>query len=198
MHYSPQTKRMTVRCHICPKGCELSEGETGDCHARVNHGGYIDCITYDRPYSLNIDPVEKKPLYHFLPGSQTLSIGTAGCNLHCKQCQNWGLSQSRLTSKNNLTAQDISTTATRNNCPSVSYTYAEPLVSYEYTKACCELMARQDIRNLIVTAAYINPQPLRELCAHIDAANVDLKSFSNHFYREVCDAELAPVLKAIR
>ena len=189
---------MKTRCTICPTGCELSDGEVGDCHVRENRGGSIHCITFNRPASVSIDPVEKKPLYHFLPGTPTLSVGTAGCNLHCKQCQNWELSQSSLTSPTKLTPDDIAQAALDAACPSISYTYAEPLVSYEFTKACCETAARVGIKNVLVTAAYINPQPLRALCRHVDAANVDLKSFSSAFYREICGAELGPVLNALK
>lgn len=189
-----------IKCIICPKGCELAPGETGDCRVRENTGEKISCTTYAQPCSLNIDPVEKKPLYHFLPGSPILSIATAGCNLHCKQCQNWQISQSNhlRASGPDIYPEDIVRMAFQRECPSIAYTYTEPLVSYEYTYDCCKAASEAGIRNVLVTAAFINPEPLRAICQYVDAANVDLKSFSDDFYREICDARLQPVLKALR
>ncbi len=191
--------KATIKCPICPKGCELAPGETGDCRVRKNIGGEIVCTTYALPCSMNVDPVEKKPLYHFLPGSPILSIATAGCNLHCKQCQNWQISQSELftTSLPDVFPEDVAQLARKRKCPAIAYTYTEPLVSFEYTYDCCKAAAATGIKNVLVTAAYINPDPLREICRFVDAANVDLKSFSDDFYRDICDARLAPVLKAL-
>ncbi len=188
-----------VRCTICPKGCELAPGEIGDCRVRENIGGHIRCITYGQPCSLNIDPVEKKPLFHFLPGSPILSVATVGCNLHCKQCQNWQISQTgRLSSRAaDVLPDDVVRMALAHGTPAIAYTYTEPLVSYEYTYDCCKAATEADIRNVLVTAAFINPEPLRHICRYVDAANVDLKSFSDDFYRDVCDARLKPVLKAL-
>ncbi len=189
-----------IRCTICPKGCELGSGEIGDCRVRQNIGDKIRCITYAQPCSLNVDPVEKKPLYHFLPGSSILSIATAGCNLHCKQCQNWQISQTGQTfsSASDVYPDDVVRLAQQRNCPSIAYTYTEPLVSYEYTYDCCKCASESGIRNVLVTAAFINPDPLRNICRYVDAANVDLKSFSDDFYRDVCGARLQPVLKALK
>ncbi|WP_372845481.1 AmmeMemoRadiSam system radical SAM enzyme [Pontiella sp.] len=187
-----------TRCSICPKGCELALGEVGDCHVRQNIAGKITCITYGHPCSINIDPVEKKPLYHFLPGSSILSVGTAGCNLHCKHCQNWQISQSNHTATQTVTPLQISEYALKVNSPAIAYTYTEPLVSYEYTLDCCRAAVEMGIKNVLVTAAYINPEPLKQICSYIDAANVDLKSFSDEFYQTICDGRLAPVLKALK
>jgi pyruvate formate lyase activating enzyme len=191
--------RTKTRCTICPKGCELAPGEMGDCRVRKNIGGEIVCTTYALPCSMNIDPVEKKPLYHFLPGSPILSIATAGCNLHCRQCQNWQISQAGngIASQAEIFPEEVAQMAFKRKCPAIAYTYTEPLVSYEYTSDCCEAAAKAGIKNVLVTAAYINPEPLRKICRFVDAANVDLKSFSDTFYRDVCDARLAPVLKAL-
>ena len=190
---------MKARCSICPKGCELSPGETGDCRVRKNMDGKIGCTTYGKPCSLNIDPVEKKPLYHFLPGSPILSIATAGCNLHCAQCQNWPISQSAQPSASDraMSPGEVAEIALNRGCPAIAYTYTEPLVSFEYTFDCCKAAAASNLRNVLVTAAYINPAPLRQICQYVDAANVDLKSFSDDFYRETCGARLAPVLNAL-
>jgi pyruvate formate lyase activating enzyme len=148
---------------------------------------------------LNVDPVEKKPLFHFLPGSPILSVATAGCNLHCKQCQNWQISQTGQFSSRSTDAlpEDISSMALKRKCPAVAYTYTEPLVSFEYTYDCCKAVAAKGVKNVLVTAAYINPDPLRQICPYVDAANVDLKSFSDDFYRKICKARLQPVLKAL-
>ncbi len=189
-----------IRCTICPKGCELLPGEVGDCRVRENVGDKVRCITYAKPCSLSIDPVEKKPLYHFLPASPILSVATVGCNLHCKQCQNWQISQTgrSFTHEPDVYPEDIAEMARNKGCPSIAYTYTEPLVSYEYTYDCCKAASDAGIRNVLVTAAFINPEPLRHICRYVDAANVDLKSFSDDFYRDICDARLKPVLKALK
>lgn len=188
-----------IRCTICPKGCELAPGETGDCRVRKHIDGRICCTTYGQPCSVNIDPVEKKPLFHFLPGIPILSIATAGCNLHCKQCQNWQISQTGPFAFRNsdILPEDVARMARERECPAIAYTYTEPLVSYEYTYDCCKEASDTGIKNVLVTAAYINPEPLRHLCRFVDAANVDLKSFSDDFYRDVCAAHLKPVLRAL-
>lgn len=190
--------KTTVKCPICPKACELAPGDTGDCRVRRNVDGQIHSVTYGHPCSINIDPVEKKPLFHFLPGSPTLSIATPGCNLHCRPCQNWQLSQSGdLPSEQTVSPESIVEMALRRECPSIAYTYTEPLVSYEYTYDCCKAAAAAGLKNVLVTAAYINPAPLRNICKYVDAANVDLKSFSEAFYRNICGASLKPVLTAL-
>ncbi len=193
--------KTTRKCTICPKGCELAPGEFGDCRVRTNVDGTICCTTYALPCALNIDPIEKKPLFHLLPGSPILSIATAGCNLHCKQCQNHSISQNGeaySSSGSNLPPTELVAIAREKGVPSIAYTYTEPLVSYEYTYDCCKAAAEAGIKNVLVTAAYINPDPLRALCPYVDAANVDLKSFSDDFYRNICGARLQPVLHALK
>jgi pyruvate formate lyase activating enzyme len=157
-------------------------------------------MTYAKPCSINVDPVEKKPLYHFLPGSPILSLATAGCNLHCKQCQNWQISQVVHNYPNDpdVYPEDVADMAIKRKCPAIAYTYTEPLVSYEYTYDCCKAASEAGLKNVLVTAAYINPDPLRHICRYVDAANVDLKSFSDDFYRDICDARLQPVLTALK
>lgn len=189
---------MSIRCTICPKGCELEAGDIGDCRVRQNLAGTIHCLTYNHPCSINIDPVEKKPLYHFLPGSPVFSLGTAGCNLHCKQCQNWPISQSNHSTTQTVRPIEIAEAAINKKCPAIAYTYTEPLVSYEYTLDCCRSAVELGIKNILVTAGYINPDPLRKICRYIDAANVDLKAFSDSFYQDVCDARLTPVLMTLK
>lgn len=177
----------------------MALGETGDCHVRKNIDGTVRCTTYGKPCSVNVDPVEKKPLYHFLPGSPILSIATVGCNLHCKQCQNWSISQaSQVHSPHpEVLPDEVAQLAIKQGCPAIAYTYTEPLVSYEYTYDCCEAASAAGLKNVLVTAAYINPEPLRHICRFTDAANVDLKAFTDDFYRNVCGARLQPVLKAL-
>jgi len=187
-----------IRCVLCPKGCELAPGEWGDCHVRHNVDGIIRCATYGHPCSVNIDPVEKKPLYHFLPGTPIFSIATSGCNLHCKNCQNRQISQFLHTGGKTVDPTEVTVLAQKNRCPSIAYTYTEPLVSYEYTFDCCKSAREAGLKNVLVTAAFINPDPLRRICRYVDAANVDLKSFSDDFYRDVCGARLKPVLKALK
>jgi pyruvate formate lyase activating enzyme len=192
--------KTAVRCSICPKGCNLKPDEVGDCRVRININGKIRCTTYAKPCSISVDPIEKKPLYHFLPGTPVLSIATSGCNLHCKQCQNWQISQTG--SENcggaELYPADVSRMAISDRCPAIAYTYTEPLVSYEYTYDCCKAARESGLGNVLVTAAFINPEPLRRICSYVDAANVDLKSFSDDFYRDICDARLQPVLTALK
>ena len=187
-----------LKCPICPKGCMLKPGDPGDCRVRENRDGQIRCTTYAAPCALNRDPIEKKPLYHVLPASSILSIATAGCNLHCKQCQNWQISQTaQLPAQTKWEPEQIAQLALEKNCPSIAYTYTEPLVSYEYTYDCCKAAAAVGLKNVLVTAAYINPEPLEKICRYVDAANVDLKAFSDAFYRDICGAHLQPVLDAL-
>lgn len=192
--------KRTIKCGICPKRCALAPGEMGDCRVRQNMDGHIICTTYAKPCALNIDPIEKKPLYHVLPGTPTLSVATAGCNLHCKQCQNHSISQSGTvrSSDQKLMPNELVEIAKEKGAPSIAYTYTEPLVSYEYTYDCCKAAAAAELKNVLVTAAYIHPDPLRSLCCYVNAANVDLKSFSDDFYRNICGAHLQPVLNALK
>ena len=190
---------MKVQCELCPKSCVIAPGQSGECRIRVNVDGKLLAVTYGHPCSVHVDPVEKKPLCHFLPGSKIFSIATVGCNLHCINCQNWEISQEN---PENVTARElppreIPALARRYGCASVAYTYTDPTVFYEYTLETCIRAHEEGLRNALVTAAYINTLPLKELCRHVDAANVDLKAFSDAFYRDVCGATLQPVLNAL-
>jgi pyruvate formate lyase activating enzyme len=179
--------------------CVIPEGHAGECRIRINLNGKLLAVTHSRPCAVHIDPVEKKPLYHFLPGTGTFSIATVGCNLHCKNCQNWQISQAEpgKTEAYLLSPENLCALAKKENCPSVSYTYTEPLVYYEYTLESCIKAREAGLKNILVTAAYLNPEPLKELFVHVDAANIDLKSMSDDFYRDICGATLKPVLVAI-
>jgi pyruvate formate lyase activating enzyme len=179
--------------------CVIPDGHAGECRIRVNLDGKLLAVTHSRPCAVHIDPVEKKPLYHFLPGTGTFSIATVGCNLHCKNCQNWQISQAEpgKTEAYLLPPENLCDLAKKESCPSISYTYTEPLVYYEYTLESCIKAREAGLKNILVTAAYLNPEPLKELFAHVDAANIDLKSMSDDFYRDICGATLKPVLVAI-
>lgn len=190
---------MRVQCQLCPKGCIIEPGQSGECGVRVNMDGKLLAVTYGRPCAVHVDPVEKKPLFHFLPGTGILSIATVGCNFHCKNCQNWEISQASPldTPAAELPPEEVAELATRYNCRSVAYTYTEPLVFYEYTLDSCRRVREAGLCNVLVTAGYINEEPLRKLCQHVDAANIDLKAQSDSFYREICGATLAPVLNTL-
>lgn len=188
-----------VTCELCPKSCRMSPGEAGDCRARVNLDGRLCAVTYGFPCAMHVDPVEKKPLYHFLPGTRTFSLAAAGCNLHCLNCQNWEISQGdpeRVPAYHVLPSA-LPGMAEKYRCRSLSYTYTDPVAFYEYTLDSCRAARAAGLRNVMVSAGYINKRPLRELCGYLDAANIDLKSMSDRFYREVCFGTLKPVQEAL-
>ncbi len=189
-----------VQCQLCPRYCRLKENQRGDCLARINKNGKMHTLVYGNPCSVHIDPVEKKPLFHVLPESNAFSIATAGCNLHCKYCQNWQISQSKPEDLNNydLSPDQIIRGALKGNCKSIAYTYTEPIIFYEYLFDTAKLAHKNGLLNLMVTAGYINQQPLLELCPHIDAANIDLKGITEEYYQKMCFATLAPVLNTLK
>ncbi|MHC4742397.1 MAG: AmmeMemoRadiSam system radical SAM enzyme [Planctomycetota bacterium] len=197
---------MRVQCELCPKNCLIDPGQSGECRVRVNIRGTLRTVVYGYPCSINVDPVEKKPLAHFLPGTGILSIATVGCNLHCRNCQNWEISQANpeempavfySREKLHWSPQDLVITTKRANCPSLAYTYPDPIVYYEYTYDTAKLAREVGLRNVLVTAGYINPEPWKRLLQFVDAANIDLKAMTDKFYREVCSATLKPVLNAL-
>ncbi len=189
-----------VVCELCPRECVIQEGEAGDCRVRVNIGGRLRASTYGRPSAMHIDPMEKKPLYHFHPGSPVFSIATAGCNLHCRNCQNWQLSQRGGEEMEQIYHADpprVLELARDNGCESIAYTYSDPIVFYEYVEDCSRLAREAGLHNVFITAGYINREPLRRLCRVLDATNTDLKAYDERFYREVNDGTLKPVLDAL-
>jgi pyruvate formate lyase activating enzyme len=189
-----------VKCLICPNECVIQEGRSGLCHSRVNHNGKLYSIAYGNPCAVHIDPIEKKPLNHFLPGSKAFSIGTAGCNLACMNCQNASISQvsPKETRNYDLMPDKLIADTIASKCPSIAYTYSEPISYYEYTLDSAKLARQEGIKNVLVTAGYINEEPLRHLCKYIDAASVDLKSFSNDIYRRLSAGRLEPVLNTLK
>lgn len=189
----------SVVCTLCPHGCELAEGERGHCRVRENRDGRLRLLVYGKPCAVHVDPIEKKPMFHVLPGSRSFSIATAGCNLRCKFCQNWEISQRPPEQTRNLDMppEKVVALAGSEHCRSIAYTYSEPIIFYEYVHDTASLAQRQDLLNVLVTAGYINEQPLREWAPVIDAANVDLKGFDDGFYRRVCGGTLSPVLDTL-
>jgi pyruvate formate lyase activating enzyme len=188
-----------VECTLCPRFCQLHEGQRGLCFVRMNEGRRIVLTTYGRSSGFCIDPIEKKPLNHFYPGSSVLSFGTAGCNLVCRFCQNWDISKSREMERlaDEASPEAIARAAARSGCRSVAYTYNDPVIFLEYAvdvaKACCAA----GVKNVAVTAGYICPEPAIEFFADMDAANVDLKAFTEDFYKRLCGGELAPVKETL-
>ena len=188
-----------VMCDVCPRACKLHEGQQGLCFVRANQGGQVVMTTYGRSSGYCIDPIEKKPLNHFLPGSPVLSFGTAGCNLACKFCQNWDISKSRETDSlaDSAYPADIARVAAALNCSSVAFTYNDPVIFLEYAVDTALACREQGIKTVAVTAGYICDEPRREFFEYIDAANVDLKAFTERFYWKVTGAHLQPVLDTL-
>ena len=193
------TKEGMVECQLCPKYCRIGPGRSGDCRVRVNIDGKLTALTFGFPCAIHVDPIEKKPLFHFLPGTTIFSIATAGCNLHCKNCQNHEISQANPEDAEayDLPPDELIAIATRENAISIAYTYTEPLTYYEYTYESCVKAHEAGLKNVLVTAGYVNEKPLRRLAQHVDAANVDLKAFSDQFYKDNCSGSLRPVLAAL-
>ncbi len=189
----------SVRCGLCPKACLIPPGHSGECRVRVNLDGKLQALTYGHPCAVHVDPMEKKPLFHFFPGAPVLSLGAAGCNFHCKHCQNADISQANPEDIPgfDLMPSDLPALAGKHGCRHVAYTYNEPLVGYEYLLDCCLAARGAGLRNVLVSNGYINPKPLAALAPYLDAANIDIKGFSDAFYREVCDGTLAPVLRTV-
>jgi pyruvate formate lyase activating enzyme len=189
----------SVHCDLCPKGCVIGPGERGDCRIRVNLEGELRAVTYGLPSAVHVDPIEKKPLNHFRPGLPILSLATVGCNLHCRNCQNWTLSQTDPEDSDNvaLPPQALVDLAQHRGIPMVAFTYSEPLAYYEYTLEGSIAARGAGLDTVLVSAGYANPGPLRRLFKVTSAANIDLKAFSDEFYREVCSGTLRPVLDAL-
>ena len=190
---------MTVQCELCPKMCLIEPGQSGECRVRINIDGVLRTVVYGFPCSLNIDPIEKKPLFHFLPGTGILSIATVGCNLHCLNCQNWEISQANPEDSQAYIypPERLVSLCRESRCLSLAYTYTDPIIYYEYTFDTAKLARQANIRNVLVTAGYINEEPWRKLLKYIDAANIDLKGISDDFYVRICSATLRPVQEAL-
>ena len=188
--------RNGILCMLCPHKCFLKSGQIGICKSRKNIDGILYALNYGNLCAVHVDPIEKKPLYHFLPGSRTLSIATGGCNLKCLNCQNWQISQKspEQTSILQFTPDEIVDLALKENCTSISYTYTEPLIAYEFVYDTALIARQKGIKNVFVTAGYINQRPLKNLCEVMDAVNIDLKGFDAEIYKKLNGANLQEIL----
>jgi pyruvate formate lyase activating enzyme len=188
-----------VRCTLCPRRCRLSEGQAGFCFVRKNVAGELVSLAYGRSTGLAIDPIEKKPLNHFLPGTPVLSFGTAGCNLGCTFCQNWSPSHARTADRRSQRhePEDVVDLAVEAECPSIAFTYNDPVIWAEWAIDVARAARRRGVKTVFVTAGYVPEGPREEILSHMDAANVDLKAFSEDFYAKVTLGHLAPVLETL-
>ncbi|MGB8274406.1 MAG: AmmeMemoRadiSam system radical SAM enzyme [Alphaproteobacteria bacterium] len=189
-----------IQCDICPRLCKLNEGQRGLCFVRARLGDRIVLTTYGRSSGFCVDPIEKKPLNHFLPGTPVLSFGTAGCNLTCKFCQNWDISKSREMDRlmDRATPEVIARAAQKLGCRSVAFTYNDPVIFHEYAIDAAIACHALGLKTVAVTAGYVCPEPRAEFYRHMDAVNVDLKAFTEDFYRRICTAELGAVLDTLK
>ncbi len=191
-----------VQCRLCPFLCFLPEGSRGKCRVRMNVAGKLKTLVYAQPVSVHIDPIEKKPVYHLLPGSSVFSLATVGCNLKCSFCQNWQISQSypeqAVVSGKLFSPEEVVDAAIRNNCRSIAYTYSEPVVFYEYVLDTARLAKQKGLKNVLVSCGYINPEPLRQLAGYFDVIKIDLKGFNERFYRKTVRGELRYVLNTLK
>jgi pyruvate formate lyase activating enzyme len=189
-----------IKCMICPNECTLKDGELSICHNRINYNDKLYTLAYGNPCAVHIDPIEKKPLFHFLPSTSVFSIATAGCNLACLNCQNWEISQNSPDKTKNfdLMPEILIKKAIENSCPSIAYTYSEPISFYEYTYNSSIFARKNGIKNVLKSAGYINEKPLRQLAKCADAANIDLKSFKDSIYLKLSAGKLNPVLNTLK
>ncbi|MCI2082275.1 MAG: AmmeMemoRadiSam system radical SAM enzyme [Bacteroidales bacterium] len=197
--YHTESDGKTVVCDLCPHSCRIAEGKHGICRSRVNRGGKLYAESYAHPCACCIDPVEKKPLLHFHPGSTCLSLACTGCNFSCLNCQNSDISQAAPSECESyrLTPDQVVTACLDSHCPAIAYTYTEPLTWFEYMYDTACLARQAGIKNILVSAGYVQDAPLRQLCSVLDAANIDLKSFSDDIYRRISHGSLAPVLHTL-
>lgn len=188
-----------VECTLCPKKCRVDDLERGYCGVRENRGGTYYTHVYAAACAAHVDPIEKKPLFHFLPGTKAFSIATVGCNMDCAFCQNWEISQVRpeQVEAYYMPPEEVAAIAERSRCASVAYTYTEPVVFYEYMYDSAVASQERGVRSVMISNGYIQEKPLRKLCGVLDAIKVDLKSFREKYYQEICAGELAPVLEAL-
>jgi pyruvate formate lyase activating enzyme len=188
-----------VQCRVCPNECTLRPGDRSICRNKVHYDGKLYTLAYGNPCAVHIDPIEKKPLFHFLPATPIFSIATAGCNFRCLNCQNWSISQSQPEETKNydLPPDRVVEAAVGSGCVSIAYTYSEPTAFYEYMYDTAKIAHERGLRNVWVTNGYINEEPLRDLCRFLDAANIDLKSFKEEIYSRLNAGRLRPVLNTL-
>ncbi|MDD5557819.1 MAG: AmmeMemoRadiSam system radical SAM enzyme [bacterium] len=198
MHYGVMDGG-AVACRLCPRGCVVAEGMRGHCGVRENRGGRLRTLVFGRACTAHNDPIEKKPLFHFLPGTTSFSIATAGCNIECKFCQNWQISQARPeeVSALDMPPDKVVDAAVRAGSASIAYTYTEPVIFYEYMLETAKAGKARGMRSVMITNGFIQREPMRALIPELAAVKVDLKAFTDTFYREVCDGRLQPVLDTL-
>lgn len=194
--YGEKREDGRIKCVLCPNYCVIAEGKQGACRVRTNRNGTLEADSYGEVVALHVDPIEKKPLYHFHPGSRILSIGPNGCNFSCGFCQNWAISQ-QTTPTQHLEPQDLAGMASEDGSIGVAYTYAEPFIWFEYVRDAGKLVRERGLVNVLVTNGYVNEHPLMELLPLVDAMNVDVKSMKPEFYRNVCGGKLEDVLRTV-
>ena len=195
-----EKKKKIVQCELCPHFCVIKNEKRGKCGARENREGILYSLVYGKPCSIALDPIEKKPLYHFFPGSMTFTIATVGCNLSCKHCQNWQISQAEIEKVPfwNVSPEDVIELTKESKSNIISFSYTEATIFYEYMLDIAKLAKKEKMKTVMVTNGFINPEPLKKIIDYIDAFNVDLKSINEKFYENVCGACLLPVLEALK
>jgi pyruvate formate lyase activating enzyme len=198
-YYKKLSKRR-VKCLLCPRKCVVPKNNRGVCRVRENRDGTYYTLVHSNPCAVHIDPIEKKPLFHFLPGTTALSLATAGCNFACKNCQNWDISQARPDDTVNFEVPPdmVVEFALEYKTPTIAYTYTEPTVFFEYMLETAQIARKRKVLNIYHSNGYINQKPLLELCQYLDGANVDLKGYSDKFYQDITGGTLSPVLETLK
>jgi pyruvate formate lyase activating enzyme len=195
-----QLEGKTVQCQLCPRRCIIADGQRGYCRVRENKSGILYTLVYAKPVAIHIDPIEKKPLFHFLPSTSAFSVGTAGCNLRCKFCQNWEISQAKPEDLRYtyIEPKELVEKAIESHALTIAYTYNEPTIFYEYMLETAKFAKEAGLKNVMHSSGYINEGPLRILAGYLDAANIDLKGFSEEYYSRLSEGSLEPVLKSLK
>ncbi len=198
--YYEKLQNKKVKCLLCPRGCIVAQGTRGFCRVRENRNGDYYTLVHSNPCAVHIDPIEKKPLFHFLPGTTALSLATAGCNFTCKNCQNWDISQAKPDDTMNFdtSPEQMVNLALEYDTPTIAYTYTEPTVFFEYMRETAQFAKKKGVMNIYHSNGYINQEPLLELTPYLDGANIDLKGFSNRFYQDITGGTLLPVLETLK
>ena len=193
-------KDKVLQCQLCPRSCVIPDGKRGFCGVRENQNGTLYTLVYAKPVAIHIDPIEKKPLFHFLPSTSAFSIATTGCNLKCKFCQNWEISQAKPedVEYTYIEPKELVEKALESGAPTIAYTYTEPTIFYEYMLETAKLAKQRGLRNMMHSNGYIQEVPLRQLCKYLDAANIDLKGFSDEYYAKLTEGTLEPVLRSLK
>lgn len=198
--YYKKIDQLRVECQVCPRKCRIADMERGYCGNKENHGGTYYSLVYSRPCAIHTDPIEKKPLFHYLPGTTAFSLATAGCNVECKFCQNWEIAQFRPEQVESvyLTPDGVHREAANQGARSIACTYSEPVVFYEYVHDIALLGKKTGIKTVMISNGFIEKEPMQELCKYLGAVKIDLKGFTKKFYKDTCSAELKPVLETLK